>query len=585
MILCITCYSCDDPYKDTVFKVYDVQPAATYLQNRPDDFSEWVKVLKYGDLFNAVNRAEDAFTVLAPTNDAVLRFYEKKGVTSIEDLGYEYARTLVTYHVINDSIDREDFVKSGELPGRTLSGDALKVSFGNEGGDKSVYINKEAHVSELAIRTANGRIYVLDDVLSPAVETIYARLSDKGNYKIFCEALEKTAWSDSLSVVNSVLEGPLGMRVELRKYFTVFAVSDAVFAQEGITSFSALAAKVGALTDDYELPNNELNRFIAYHIMDGEHTLESLRTFSKPFDRETWEYRKMLNTRATNDLILISENGLNNGVKFFSNSSPFQSQVIKTFAPSDEIVKNGYIQPIDGYLPVKTDFEPIPVIFDFCDYPEVSSYIAAKGKGQLYQQVSRDDDDTYTALTKFIGRQEIVPQVSSYKIEMGPSGTLASDWSYLSYCTKGANTSGNWTKLMNNDALVVNIGYNGTLDLTIPPILAGKYRITLYYAYDPSMKFIGERGEGSQAGLTNFRLDSKRLAGGDNKRIYDGKTGDVQDCFNTPLTSNLSGEETAFEFTTTASHTLNVVVVDPAASSHNKFRMYFDYILFEPVIE
>ena len=34
------------------------------------------------------------------------------------------------------------------------------------------------------------------------------------------------------------------MRVELRKYFTVFAVSDAVFAQEGITSFSALAAKL-----------------------------------------------------------------------------------------------------------------------------------------------------------------------------------------------------------------------------------------------------------------------------------------------------------------------------------------------------
>jgi uncharacterized surface protein with fasciclin (FAS1) repeats len=448
----------------------------------------------------------------------------------------------------------------------------LKVSFGSEGGDKSIYINKEAHVSELAIRTANGRVYVLDDVLSPAVETIYAKLVEKGNYKIFCEALEKTTWSDSLSVVNSVLEGPLGMRVELRKYFTVFAVSDAIFAKEGINSFSDLTAKVGALTNDYELPNNELNRFMAYHIMDGERTLESLRTFPKPFDRETWEYRKMLNTKATNDLILISESGLNDGVKFIEEQA-------------DEIVKNGYIQPIDGYLPVKTEFEPIPVIFDFCDYPEVSSYIAAKGKGQLYQQVSRDDADTYTALTKFIGRQEIVPQVSSYKIEMGPGGTLASDWSYLSYCTKGASTSGNWTKLMNNDALVVNIGYNGTLDLTIPPILAGKYRITLYYAYDPSMKFIGAREEGSQAGLTNFRLDSKRLKGGDNKRIYDGKTGDVQDCFNTPLTSDLSGVETLFEFTTTTSHTLNVVVVDPAASSHNKFRMYFDYILFEPVIE
>lgn len=572
LILCVTCYSCDDPYKDTVFKVYDVQPAATYLQSRPNDFSEWVKVLKYGDLFNAINRADDAFTVLAPTNDAVLRFYKKKGVASIEDLGYEYARTLVTYHVINDSIDREDFVKSGELPGRTLSGDALKVTFGSEGGDKSIYINNEAHVSELAIRAANGRIYVLDDVLSPAVETIFARLSDKGGYTIFSEALQKTTWSDSLNVINSVLEGPLGMKVELRKYFTVFAVSDAVFAKEGITSFGALTTKVGALTDDYELPNNELNRFIAYHIMDGEHTLASLRTFPRPFDREIWDYRKMLNTRAVNDLILISGNGLNDGVQFVENES-------------DEIVKNGYIQPIDGYLPVETEFEPIPVIFDFCDYPEVSSYIAAKGKGQLYQQVSRDEKDTYTALTKFIGRQEIVPQVSSYQLTMGPSGSRASDWGNLAYCTKGSATSGNWTKLMNNDALVVNIGLNGSLNLTIPPILAGKYRITLYYAYDPSLLFLGKREEGSQAGLTNFRMDSKRLAGGDNKRIYDAKTGDVQDCFNTPLTSNLSNVETPFEFTTTTSHTLNIVVVDPAASSHDKFRMYFDYILFEPINE
>ena len=32
MILCITCYSCDDPYKDTVFKVYDVQPISRVVR-------------------------------------------------------------------------------------------------------------------------------------------------------------------------------------------------------------------------------------------------------------------------------------------------------------------------------------------------------------------------------------------------------------------------------------------------------------------------------------------------------------------------------------------------------------------------
>lgn len=569
-VMCITSYSCDDPYKDTVFKVYDVQPAASYLQSRPDDFSEWIKVLKFGDLFNAINRADDSFTVLAPTNEAMQRFYERKGVTSIEDLGYEYARSLAQYHVIKDSISREDFVKRGELPGRTLSGDALKVTFDNEGENNAIYINKEALVSELAISTANGLVYVLQDVLSPAVETIYERLLQKGNYTIFCEALEKTTWKDSLSVTTTIFEGPLGMKVELRKYFTIFAVSDAVFAKEGITNFETLTAKVGALTDDYELSNNELNRFIAYHIMDGEHTLSSLNTFPKPFDKETWEYKKMLNTKATNDLILISENGLNNGVKFIEEES-------------DEATKNGYIQPIDGYLPVETEFEPIPVIFDFCDYPEVASYIAAKGKGQRYQQVSREDNDTYTALARYIRRQEVVPQVPSYQLEMGSAGTRASDWGYLAYCTKGSTTAGNWTKLLNNDALVINIGTNGSLTMNIPPILAGKYRITLYYAYDPSMKFMGERAEGSGAGLTNFRLDSKRLEGGDNKRVYDGRTGDVQDCFTTSLTSNLSGEESPVEFETTTSHSFNITVVDGAASTHNKFRMYFDYLLFEPI--
>lgn len=83
----------------------------SYLQNRSNDFSEWIKILKYGDLFNAINRADDAFTVLAPTNDAVQRFYEKKNISSIEELGREYARTLAKYHIINDSIDQEEFVK------------------------------------------------------------------------------------------------------------------------------------------------------------------------------------------------------------------------------------------------------------------------------------------------------------------------------------------------------------------------------------------------------------------------------------------------------------------------------------------
>uniref|UniRef100_UPI00359CAA28 hypothetical protein n=1 Tax=Bacteroides ovatus TaxID=28116 RepID=UPI00359CAA28 len=51
LLLLVICYSCDDPYKDKTFQIYNVQPAASYLENRSADFSEWVKVLKYADLF------------------------------------------------------------------------------------------------------------------------------------------------------------------------------------------------------------------------------------------------------------------------------------------------------------------------------------------------------------------------------------------------------------------------------------------------------------------------------------------------------------------------------------------------------
>ena len=140
LLLLVICYSCDDPYKDKTFQVYNVQPAASYLESRSDEFSEWIKVLKYADLFNAVNQATDVFTVLAPTNDAMYEFYTQKGVSSIEELGQTYARGLAEYHIMNDSIQRDDFVAGGELPVKTLSGDVLEVSFdeSGEGGFNSV---------------------------------------------------------------------------------------------------------------------------------------------------------------------------------------------------------------------------------------------------------------------------------------------------------------------------------------------------------------------------------------------------------------------------------------------------------------
>ena len=66
MLFIILCAACNDPYDGDTYVVFDMQPAGTYLSNRSDDFSEWIHIMKYADLYNAVNQATQSFTLFVP---------------------------------------------------------------------------------------------------------------------------------------------------------------------------------------------------------------------------------------------------------------------------------------------------------------------------------------------------------------------------------------------------------------------------------------------------------------------------------------------------------------------------------------
>ena len=147
-------FSCQDPYENDNFVVYDLYPAATYLDSRPDEFSEWVDILKYADMYNAVNQASRTYTLFAPNNTAVKAFYATKGISDATGMTKEYAKALVTYHMIEGEVPQKEFLLGGKLTKATVSGDYLSVSFDDseetDGGLNSVYINEEARVDELA---------------------------------------------------------------------------------------------------------------------------------------------------------------------------------------------------------------------------------------------------------------------------------------------------------------------------------------------------------------------------------------------------------------------------------------------------
>jgi uncharacterized surface protein with fasciclin (FAS1) repeats len=548
--------SCNDPYADSTYQIYAVNPVSSYLETRTDDFSEWITILKFADLFNAVNQATQGFTVFVPDNEAVLAFYKKKGVNSIQELGKEYAYNLARYHIIGDSIALDEFIVGGKLEKRTLSDDFLTVTFDENssegGGFNSIYINKEARVTETAIRVSNGYVYVLNAVLSPLIETVYERISEAGSYGIFKEAVDLTAWGDSLNIIYDVIKQPNGSTLTRKRDYTVLAVSDEVFRQAGITSLPDLVSTLNA-GNDYSHPENELFRYVAYHIIKGNYTLYDLYSFENGGKKRLWGTMAdavMEFSLEDDKEIYINYAGGNVGAQLIDDVSDVQA-------------KNGILHQLDGYLPIWQSEIPVTVYFDFCNYPEVASYIKSNGTaGQTYQ--------AETPSTEY--RTEIT-SLPCYNVEIGPTGpaTLES-YNFVDYFTVKA--SSNWTKCLNKDQLILNIGYMGSISMQTPALIKGKYKVTLYFCYATTMDFIRTQTSGSNGGQMQFSFDDENKI---NASPYTTVSANTLDQYNAVLYDEL-------EFDKTAAHTFKIVIMDPTASSQAKFRIQLDYLLFEPII-
>lgn len=554
----ITLCACNDPYENSTYQVYGVNPVSSYMETRPETFAEWIKILKYADLFNAVNQASQSFTVFAPDNDAVKAFYDKKGVDSIQELGKDYARNLAQYHIIADSIGLDQLLAGGKLEDKTLSDDHLAVYFDDssesEGGINSLYINKEARIKESGIQVSNGYVYVLNAVLSPLVETVYERVAMENKYVIMKNALEMTGWKDSLNTVYVDVKNESGVVTRQKRNYTFLAVTDAVFREHGVQSVSDLVAKLGA-TADYKNSENELFGYVAYHVLEGSYGLADLQKFD---DGKS----KIWGTMSGNDVFKVSLEADDNYYINHKGGESIRARFIER--TSDVQAKNGLVHEIDGWMPVFVSEEPATVFFDLCNFQELGSYVAAKGtSGQIFQTANATNEYRTEATN-----------VSCYQVEVSPSGVGSlSSYNYVDYFT--VKTGNNWTKCMYNDQLILNIGYTGSISMQTPIIVAGKYKVTLRMGYATSMNFIRNMTEGSNGGQMKFTFDNDNAV---TAAPYTSITTNVLDVYDAVIYDQI-------EFTKTGKHNLKIVVMDPAASTHAKFRIQLDYLLFEPINE
>lgn len=245
-----------------------------FIEQKTDTFSVFRDALIVGELdktLSAFNPHGDGYTLFLPTDAAFERFIKNNNkYNSIQSLldDEEYIKELVRYHVVNSAIRVNNF-PFGSLPDTCLTGDLLTVSYRNTGSDIIPYINNVATIQQKDIMLTNGFIHVIDEVLEPIVFNHYEWLKQNDEFSIFTRALELTGLQDTFLVHNSngVLVNPPS---------TILIEPDEVYGMNGIHSAEDLIARISPDNNDYTSPSNDLFKFVAYHIMEGIHFLNSL---------------------------------------------------------------------------------------------------------------------------------------------------------------------------------------------------------------------------------------------------------------------------------------------------------------------
>ncbi len=552
-----------DPFKGTTYVVGDSikSPIGVYLESEPD-FSEYVKALRYSGTFNSLNQCSSgaAFTALVPNNEAMREFYQRRGVDSLENLTPEYMRQFMLYHTIPDStISADKFVTRDTMT--NLAGEILSITIDSVNAGQAL-IDNEAQVVEMGIEAYNGKIYVLSRALTPLVETVYDRLLESGTSSIMCEAIQASGWDKDLkTLADTVTES--GRNNITKRYYTFLNVPDAVFAQAGINSLSDLRTKISERNDREGLSADSLLReYVSYHI------LNSLTPVSALGDADGDEIStKLLQTMATNQTIMLAIDPTAADISSKYTFNYLDEAATLDVASCDVRAKNGYVQTISSWLPV-WEPEQTEVIWDLADYAEVRSIVEKAGK--TYQPSSP------------VSSEEIIRADNATCYTVSMSETSNSSYGSVSYVTSKEyklyeDLAGQYSTAYNNDRVVFNLGYLGSVEMQTPTLVRGKYRVTLAIGYVTALKFMTTQTDGSNGGLMKISFDGR-----DDASVYTTPYPKVTTSYKAGgvITVDLMDE---VEFTETSAHTFKMIVMDPAASTNSKSCIHIDYIRFTPI--
>lgn len=575
--------ACQDPNEGSLFieptNIDSEMSVSGILNKYENEFSLWIEMLKYTDFYNALNNPDIKATVFCPTNDAIQSFLEWKGVDHVSELDPTYAKEVVQVHILDDKnmIVTDSLLSSLAAAEQepisipSLFGTYLSPSYGYTITDvddvdytgevqnsDSIYINNQARLAKFtSIKAINGRVFTMGDVIRPLSETILDKLRPMGEYELFIKAAETCGYDEIASKMRDTTYSVTGMTIT-NYTLTCFAVPDNVYHAEGITTVAELEEYLKSMDGNTSNNDSVLYTYMAYHFLPRKYHTSELFGFME--EDQTLIYDTKLHSSVILTQNVDGENFINK-----------QARVVR----SNIEARNGLINKIDHIMPVLWDPEPVTVIWDLCNTAEIISFVNAYGKengyGDLftsplnnsYYQVDLSEDrydNDYGVLTGFTYQaRDSKASVKSYR-KVGY---------YKEKAKKAGSTDGEYGFYMNN-ALMLNLGHTGWIELETPTIIAGKYKVELCYGSD-----IGMMGTYTSGSATSFRLDDysagKELYKGLMQKLFLASGVDV-----VTLWSSVTFEESG-------THKFKATMNDIQAKSSATYHQLYDYVKFIPI--
>lgn len=313
---CCTFTACDDEIDQSNRFTFKGELIATHLENNPDKFSKFSEILRKakigkktsGNMLRTLS-TYGSYTCFAPTNEAVDAFlqeqYEKylneerTGVTSpyIEDLSDSMATVIAKNHIIETGYKTTD-ISDGSFPRSTMNRRSTTITWPiDESGHPYALINSHARIITQDLEMENGVIQVINSVLNPSNKPVPDLLASHKALSLFSEALVLTGYDEYLRthVIDEEYdskdyepnpgigkEGAAPYPEEKRQRFTLFIEPNEVLADPANNHLGLSITTIEDLVKfaeewygtnargDYKNPENALNKYIAYHILDRQ---------------------------------------------------------------------------------------------------------------------------------------------------------------------------------------------------------------------------------------------------------------------------------------------------------------------------